>query len=202
MKTIHFTSDHPAYKPLKEVADAVLNGGVMIYPTDTIYGLGCDIFSKQAIARISQMKKRDPNKPFSFVCEDIGQISEFAFLSNWGYRLLKRTLPGPYTYILEARHSNIPKKMLGNRNSVGVRIPDHPICDKLIKLIGRPIVTTSVNLADDEPLTDLSRLPESFTNQIDIAIDIGPISSDPSTVIDLTGKEPVVVRQGKGDIPW
>ncbi len=194
--------DHPSYKPIKEVADSVLKGAVMIYPTDTIYGLGCDIFSKQATARISKIKKRDASKPFSIVCENIGQISEFAFLSNSGYRLLKRTLPGPYTYILEARHANMPKKMLGKRNSVGVRIPDHPICDKLIKLIGRPIVTTSVNLADDQPLTDLSMLSKSFSDQVDIAIDIGPILSDPSTVIDLTGEEPVVIRKGKGDIPW
>ncbi|VAX20155.1 Hypothetical YciO protein, TsaC/YrdC paralog [hydrothermal vent metagenome] len=202
MKTINLSLDHLSYKPIKEVADSVLKGGVMIYPTDTIYGLGCDIFSKQATARISKIKKRSVNKPFSFVCENIGQISEFAFLSNWGYRLLKRTLPGPYTYILEARHANMPKKMLGNRNSVGVRIPDHPICHQLIKLIGRPIVTTSVNLADDQPLTDLSMLSKSFTQQVDIAIDIGPILSDPSTVIDLTGKEPKVIRKGKGDIPW
>lgn len=202
MKTIHMNADHPSYKPLREVADTILSGGVMVYPTDTIYGLGCDVFSKEAIKRISTIKKRDPNKPFSFVCSDISQISQFAFVSNWAYRLINRIMPGPYTVILEARKTSIPKKMIGKRNTVGVRIPDHPICRSLVEIIGHPIISTSVNLTGSEPLTDPVMLPESFEKYIDVVISVGPLVSDPSTVVDLTGDEPVLIREGKGEIIW
>ncbi|MGK7345476.1 MAG: L-threonylcarbamoyladenylate synthase [Candidatus Nitrospinota bacterium M3_3B_026] len=202
MRAIHLKPDRPSYKPLREAAEIVLDGGVMVYPTDTIYGLGCDAFSKSSIERISRIKKRDPAKPFSFVCHDIGQISEFAFVSNWAYRLVKKLLPGPYTFILEARKTNIPKKMLGKRNTVGVRIPGSPICQRLVELVGHPIVSTSVNLAGGEPLTDPVMLPEDFSRYIDIIISVGPLVSVPSTVVDLTGEEPVVLREGKGAITW
>lgn len=202
MRTIHLKPDRPSYKPLREAADIVLGGGVMVYPTDTIYGLGCDAFSQSSMERISRIKKRDPAKPFSFICRDISQISEFAFVSNWAYRLVKRLLPGPYTLILEARKTNIPKKMLGKRNTVGVRIPDSPICQRLVELAGHPIVSTSVNLAGGEPLTDPVMLPEEFSRYIDVIISVGPLASVPSTVVDLTGDEPVVLREGKGPIAW
>lgn len=192
----------PSYRQLKEVAETIRGGGVMVYPTDTIYGLGCDIYSAEAIARISSIKKRDKQKPYSFVCENISQISEFAFLSNWGYKLLKRCLPGPYTFILEARKTNIPVKSMGKRSTVGVRIPDNPICLTLMKILARPIISTSVNIAGGEPLVDPVMLQEEFTSKIDVAISVGPLVSDPSTVIDVTGSEPVLIRQGKGEIPW
>lgn len=202
MKTINLDPYRISYRQLREVGEALLGGAVIVYPTDTIYGLGCDIYDKNAIKRIYSIKKRDANKPFSFICGDISQISEFAFLSNWGYKLLKRCLPGPYTFILEARNTNIPKKMLGKRNTIGVRIPDHPVCQELIRLTGRPLLTTSVNLADEESLTDPSMLPDNFRNKIDLTIFMGPLISEPSTVIDLTGGEPELIREGKGEILW
>ncbi|VAX22728.1 Hypothetical YciO protein, TsaC/YrdC paralog [hydrothermal vent metagenome] len=199
MKTIHMNLSRPSYKSLREVADIMLAGGVAIYPTDTVYGLGCDIFSKKAMERISRIKKRDPAKPFSIMCVNIEQISEFAQVSNWGFRLMNRTLPGAYTYILEARKSAAPKKMLGKRSTVGVRIPDNQICNKLVELVERPIITTSVNLSGGEPFSDPAMLPESFERYIDVAINVGPLVSEPSTVVDLTGDEPVVIRHGKGE---
>lgn len=202
MKTIHLDPHHISYRQLRGVGDALLEGAVIVYPTDTIYGLGCDISEKDAIKRVYAIKKRDSDKPFSFICGNVSQISEFAFVSNWAYKLLKRSLPGPYTFILEARKTNIPKKMLGKRNTIGVRIPDHPVCRELVRLTGRPILTTSVNLSGEDSLTDPSMLPESFTSKIDMAISIGPLISDPSTVIDLAGDEPKLIRQGKGEFLW
>jgi tRNA threonylcarbamoyl adenosine modification protein (Sua5/YciO/YrdC/YwlC family) len=177
-------------------------GAVFVYPTDTIYGLGCDIFSKNAINRIYTIKKRDHNKPFSFICKDVSQISEFAFVSNWVFKMIKRCLPGPYTFILEARKTNIPKKMLGKRNTVGVRIPDHPVCQTMVEIMDRPILSTSVNLTGEAPLEDPAQLTSEFSSKIDLIISIGPLLSEPSTVIDATGNEPVLIREGKGEIPW
>jgi len=202
MKTIHLDPQQISYRQLRDAGDALQRGAVIVYPTDTIYGLGCDIYEKDAVKRIYSIKKRDSSKPFSFICADVSQISEFAFLSNWGYKLLKKSLPGPYTFILEARKTNIPKKMLGKRNTIGVRIPDHPVCRELVRLTGRPILTTSVNLSGEGSLTDPSTLPENISSRIDMVLSVGPMISDPSTVIDLTGNEPVLIRQGKGELLW
>jgi len=202
VKTFHIDLENPSYKLLREAADLTLAGAVMVYPTDTIYGLGCDIYSRDAIHRIYTIKKRDPNKPFSFICENVSQISEFAFVSNWAYKLIRRCLPGPYTFILDARKTSIPKKMLGKRNTVGVRIPGNRVCNRLIQMIGHPIISTSVNLAGGAPLTDPAALSNDFSGKIDIIISIGPMVSDPSTVIDATGSEPVVIRLGAGPVPW
>ncbi|MBI5816757.1 MAG: threonylcarbamoyl-AMP synthase [Nitrospinae bacterium] len=202
MKTLYLRGDAPEYRTLKEAAQIVLAGGVMVYPTDTIYGLGCGIFSKSAIERIAKAKLREGNKPFSFVCRDVAQISEFAFVSNWAYRLVNRLLPGPYTFILEARKTAIPKKMIGKRNTVGIRIPDSPVCNMLVEIIGHPIVSTSVNLAGGEPLNDPADLPAEISRFVDVVVSAGPLISEPSTVVDLTGSAPVTLRQGKGEIIW
>ncbi|HEB72175.1 MAG TPA: threonylcarbamoyl-AMP synthase [Nitrospirae bacterium] len=202
MKTIHLDPHQISYRQLRNAGDALLGGGVIVYPTDTIYGLGCDIYAKDAVKKIYALKKRDSSKPFSFICGNVSQISEFAFVSNWGYKLLKKSLPGPYTFILEARKTNMPKKMLGKRNTIGVRIPDHPVCRELVRLTGRPLLTTSVNLSGEGSLTDPSMLPEKFSSKVDLVISTGPLVSEPSTVIDIAGDEPVLIRQGKGELLW
>ncbi len=202
MLTIHADHKPPTFKQLKEVVEVVKQGGVIIYPTDTIYGLGCDAMNQDAVKQISAIKQRDPGKPFSFICEDVAQISEFAFVPNWAFKLIKRCLPGPYTFILEARRTNLPKKILGKRNTVGVRIPDHPVCASLVKMLKHPILTTSVNLSGGEPLTDPEMLGDEFKGKIDMIISVGPVISDPSTIIDCTGSAPELIREGKGEIPW
>lgn len=184
------------------MADAIKNGEVIVYPTDTIYGFGCDVFSSKAIDRIGKAKGRKASKPFSFVCRNIAQISEFAFVPTWAFRLMTRILPGPYTVILEARRTNLPKKMTAKRNTVGVRIPDLPLCSLMMELLENPIVSTSVNLSDEEPLTDPADLPKEFFPFIDILLDGGPLVSEPSTVVDLSGNAPVVLREGQGKIVW
>ncbi len=203
MKFIELNPYKVSYKAIKEVADTIAGGGVAIYPTDTTYGMGCDVFNKKAITRIGEIKGREKGeKPFSFICKDIAQISKFAFLSNPDYRLMSRLLPGPYTFILEARRANLPKKMLGKRNTVGVRIPDHPVCATLLDILEEPIVTTSVNLSGEDPVLDPSTLPSDFTQKIDIIVSTGPLGENPSTIVDLTGDDPQVLRQGLGKIDW
>ncbi|MDH5478314.1 MAG: L-threonylcarbamoyladenylate synthase [Nitrospinota bacterium] len=202
METIHVDPDRISYKPLTPAVDSLKRGGIIVYPTDTVYGIGCDIFMSDAIRRIAEIKKRDANKPFSFICMSVAQISEFAFVPNWAFRLMSKVLPGPYTFILEARKTNIPKKMLGKRNTVGVRIPDDRVCQLLVEQLGRPILTSSVNLAGGEPLTDPAMLPEEFSSRIEMAISVGPLLGDPSTVVDATGGVPEVIRLGKGPVVW
>jgi len=202
METIHIDPARISYKALTPAVEALQKGGVIIYPTDTVYGIGCDIFHSDAIRRIAEIKKRDSNKPFSFICASVAQISEFAFVPNWAFRLMNKVLPGPYTFVLEARKTNIPKKMLGRRNTVGVRIPDDRICQLIVEQMGRPILTSSVNLAGGEPLTDPLGIPEEFSSRIDLAISVGPLLSESSTVVDATGNSPEVIRLGKGPVAW
>jgi len=202
MRRFDINPDKPAWPSLKEVADMVTQGGTMIYPTDTIYGIGCDAYHKEALKKISLAKGRDPKKPFSFICRDVAQVSQFAFVPNWAYRLMTRILPGPYTFVLEARKTNLPKKLVGKRNTVGVRIPDHPVCHTLMELIDAPLVTTSVNLAGAAPMTDPADLPDAFAPYVDAFIDVGPIYAEPSTVLDATGNKPVTLREGGGEIVW
>ena len=202
MKTVYIDPQNPSYRLVAQVAKDIDAGKVMVYPTDTIYGFGCDVFSKKAINKIVAAKKREGVKPFSFVCRDISQASEFAFVPTWTYRLMSRILPGPYTVILTARRTNMPKKMTGKRNTVGVRIPDLPLCKLLMELLENPIVSTSVNIEGEDPLFDPADLPPEFAPYIDTVIDGGPIISEPSTVVDCSGNEPVTIREGKGEIVW
>lgn len=196
MENFHFP-----HSELKQIADIMRKGGVVIYPTDTIYGIGCDALSKNGVKRISNLKRRE-GKPFSFICRDIAQISRFAFISNRAFRLMSKILPGPYTIILEARKTSLPKKMIGKRNTVGIRIPDDEFCRRLTALIDEPIVTTSVNFSDEDPMLDPENIPKEISDGVDALVSIGPMYGEPSTVVDLTSDEPVVVRQGKGEVVW
>lgn len=192
----------PRYPDILEVAKEVRKGGVVIYPTDTIYGIGCDVYQPKALKKIEAAKERDAGKPFSFICRDVAQISEFAFVGNWTYRLMTRLLPGPYTFVLEARRTNLPKKMVGKRNTVGVRIPDNDVCRMLVDLIGAPLVSTSVNRSGEEHLHEIADIPTELTRHVDVAIDVGSLFGDPSTVIDATGSEPVILRHGAGPVDF
>lgn len=190
---------HPQKRLIRKVVDLLLADGVIVYPTDTIYGLGCDIFSSKGFHRILELKKRDPKKPMSFICSDLKHISEFAIISNQAYRTMRRLLPGPYTFVLEAT-DGAPRKMWGKRRTVGIRIPNHPICLALVKELGRPIISTSANVSDEKTLQSPDDILRSIGGGIDLFIDSGPLPSEPSSVVDLSGKVPVVLRVGKGDV--
>jgi tRNA threonylcarbamoyl adenosine modification protein (Sua5/YciO/YrdC/YwlC family) len=182
---------HEAIATLKE-------GGVIIYPTDTVYGLGCDIFNKAAIEKIYRLKKRDKNKPMSIICSDLSNISEYAIVPTYAYRIMKRALPGPYTFILKATKKT-PKLFISKNKTVGIRIPNNEITRTLVEELGNPIITTSVNISGEPLMVTPKELSKEFRNQIDTIIDIGQVPNDPSTIIDLSGNYPEIIREGSGD---
>ncbi len=168
-------------------------GGLIIYPTDTFYGIGCDLFHKGAIHRIYQLKRRPLRKPFSFVCANLKDISLYAQVSNYAYRIMKRLLPGPYTFILEGTRL-VPKLMLTRRRTVGIRVPDNKICLDIVKALGRPIISTSVHIDDPSVIHNI------YSPSVEMVIDGGVISHEPSTVVSLINDRPEVIREGKGEI--
>ncbi len=174
-------------------------GGLIAYPTDTCYGIGCDLFNKKAIEKIYQLKKRPLTKPFSIICADLTNISEYAKVSNFAYKTMRRLLPGPYTFILEGSRL-VPKIMLTKRKTAGLRVPDNPICLGLVKLLGRPIITTSASQEDGAVMSDPYDIAEYYKPPLDIVIDGGIVVAAPSSVISLIGDEPEVIREGKGDV--
>lgn len=196
---------HPVYpenKKITKVIEILQQGGVIIYPTDTIYALGCDLLNPKAIERLCRIKGVDPQKnQFSFLCQDISQISEYVKnLTTPIYKLMKKALPGPYTFILPSS-SHVPKKINTKRKTVGVRVTDHAIAQQLVTRLGHPMITTSVHDEDEivAYATDPSLIYERFANQVDIIIDGGMGNNVASTVIDCTQDEPQVLRQGLGD---
>ncbi|MFP4349368.1 MAG: L-threonylcarbamoyladenylate synthase [Thermodesulfobacteriota bacterium] len=191
--------ENPQMRLIRKVVDVLEDGGVIAYPTDTFYGIGCDIMNKKAIQRVYQLKQRDPKKPFSFICSDLKNISDYAKVSNYAYKTMRRMLPGPYTFILEGSKA-VPKMMLTKRKTAGIRVPDHPICMELVKELGNPIISTSAATPDGEIFYDPSLIHDYFGNRIDIVIDGGPVSGEPSSVISLYDDEPEVIRDGLGDV--
>ena len=191
--------DFPQPRLIKKVVQILKDGRVIAYPTDTNYGIGCDIFNKKGIEKIYQKKKREKNKPMSFICADLSDISHYAIVSNYAYRIMKRCLPGPFTFILEAS-SKTPKKIMSKRKTVGIRIPDHKICLAIVKELGHPLITTSANISTEEELNNPDDIEDKLGSSLDLIIDEGPLISEPSTIVDLTGDSPTILREGKGEI--
>jgi tRNA threonylcarbamoyl adenosine modification protein (Sua5/YciO/YrdC/YwlC family) len=174
-------------------------GGVICYPTDTVYGIGCDIFNQKAIKRIYQIKKRSQDKPFSFICADLKDLSKYCFVSNTAYRLMKQHLPGAYTFILPTLKI-VPRIMTSKQKTVGIRVPDNAICRAIIEELGNPILTTSAVAGDDaEPMTEAYEIEERLGNQLDAIIDGGPVYPAPSSVVSLVSDAVEILRYGKGD---
>jgi tRNA threonylcarbamoyl adenosine modification protein (Sua5/YciO/YrdC/YwlC family) len=194
--------ENPEKRKIDHVVDCLRNGGVVIYPTDTIYGIGCDIFNKKAIEQVCRIKGIKPkNLNLSFICSDLSNISEYVRrIDTPVFKLLKRTLPGPYTYILESS-SKVPKILDANKKTVGIRVPNHAIPRMIVESLGNPIITTSIKDDDEiiEYTTDPELIYEELKNVVDIVIDAGYGGNIPSTIIDLTGSEPEIIRQGLGD---
>lgn len=185
--------DNPQQRLINKVVQVLDQGGLIIYPTDTFYGIGCDLFNKRSIQRVYQLKRRPLRKPFSFVCANLKDISLYAKVSNYAYRIMKRLLPGPYTFVLEGTRL-VPRLMLATRRTVGIRVPDNRICLDIVKGLGRPIISTSVHL--DDP----SEIHETYSSSVEMVIDGGVISYEPSTVVSLVNDSPEVIREGKGEV--
>lgn len=190
---------NPQPRHIARVVEILRNGGVIAYPTDTTYGIGCSILNRKALERIYQIKRRERDKPLSFICADLSEISMYARVSNVAFKEMKRVLPGPYTFILEASRT-VPELLLTRQKTVGVRIPDNAICHAIVRGLGHPVVTTSANLSGEEPLGDPCRLHDLFGKQLDLVVDGGPLSADVSSVVSLVGDMPKVLRYGVGDI--
>jgi tRNA threonylcarbamoyl adenosine modification protein (Sua5/YciO/YrdC/YwlC family) len=197
--TIH--PDHPQPRLIARVVQCLQDGGIIAYPTDTTYGIGCSIFNKKGIERIYLMKGREKNKPFSFICSSVSEVSHYARVSNVAFKYLKRYLPGPYTFVLEATRE-VPDLLLTRQKTVGIRIPNNRICMDLVHALGNPIITTSANLSGEEPEGDPLAIENTFGNKLDIIIDGDILTTDVSSVVNLVGDVPQVLREGLGDVSW
>ena len=196
---ITINAKNPQSRLIRRVVEVLKEGGVVGYPTDTIYGIGCDLFNPEAIRRIHRLKKLEGKKLLSFICSDLKDISRYAYVSNYAYKMMKRLLPGAYTFVLKATKL-VPKIAMTKQNTVGIRIPDNKICLALVKELGHPIISTSVYKPDEGLYNDPAGIEERFGKQLDLVIDGGAIVAEHSSIIDLTGDFPRVIRKGKGDI--
>jgi tRNA threonylcarbamoyl adenosine modification protein (Sua5/YciO/YrdC/YwlC family) len=196
---LSINSQNPQMRLIKKAADVLRDGGIIIYPTDTVYGLGCDLSNKKGIEKIYELKRRNRKHPFSFVCSDLKHISEYAKVTDYAYKTMKRLLPGAYTFILEASRL-VPKIILPKKTTTGIRVPDNQICLALVKELGQPIISTSVETEEGETLGDPSIIRECFGKTVDLIIDGGIIIPQPSSVISLVDDNIEIIRIGKGDI--
>jgi len=196
-------NEHTLRNPIQylggQSADVLNDGGLIIYPTDSVYGLGCDLFNKSAVEKIYHYKGDDKRKMLSFISPDLKGITEYAYVSNAAYKVMRHLLPGPYTFILNAT-KQVPKILLEKRKTVGIRVPDNAVCQALLSEFGRPIISTSACLSGQDFLSDPEEIAATFDKIVDLFLDSGPGSLEPSTIIDFTQDEPVVIRQGKGKV--
>jgi len=197
---ISINPDNPQQRSIRQIADKLRSGAVICYPTDTVYGIGCDIFNQKAIKKIFQIKKRPIHKPFSFMCSSLKNVSDYGHVSNMAYRIMRKALPGPFTFVLQATKI-VPKIMITKQKTVGIRVPRNNICLALIEALGNPILTTSAILDDEGgPLSEAYEFDELLGNMVDLVIDGGMVYPDPSTIVDFSGDEPEILRLGQGDI--
>lgn len=198
---IKLYEENPNQKQLDKVVEALQSGEVIIYPTDTVYGIGCDIYNHKAVERICRIKGVKPDKAqFSIICYDLSQLSDYTTpISNPIFKLMKKSLPGPFTFILKA-NNNVPKVFQSNKKTVGIRVPNNEIILAIAREFGKPILTTSVHDDDEiiEYTTDPELIYEKYRDMVDIVIDGGYGNNEASTVVDCTDSEPVIIRQGIG----
>ncbi len=193
---------NPEPRKINRVVEVLLDGGVIVYPTDTIYGIGCDLKNKRAVEKLCQIEDIKPQKMnLSFICNDLSHISEYVKrLDTPAFKVLKKLLPGPFTFIFES-NSNVPKILGVNKKTVGIRIPDHRIPLAIVKQLGNPLITSSIKDDDEikEYTTDPEEIYEDFKNKVDLIVHGGQGGNVPSTIVDFTGSEPFVTRQGLGE---
>ncbi len=196
---VHINAEHPEPRKIAQAVMALERGDVIAYPTDSVYGLGCDVLSKRGVEALYRMKNMRPDQLLSFVCPDLSDIANYALVSDSAYRVMRRLLPGPYTFILSAT-KEVPKVLRMKRKTVGVRVPSHPVTLALTRALGRPLVSTSASV-DGEFLIDPAEIEDRFP-ELALVLDADGVSLTPSTVIDLSGEEPIVVRQGAGPVDF
>jgi tRNA threonylcarbamoyl adenosine modification protein (Sua5/YciO/YrdC/YwlC family) len=199
MMILEINPHNPQKRLIRRAVEILSNGGIIAYPTDTYYGIGCDILNKKAIARVYQLKRRSKHKPFSFICSDLKNISQYAQVTNYAYKTMKRLLPGPYTFILRGSRL-VPKIMLTKRKTAGIRVPDHAICLAIVRELGHPILSTSATDPDGVILESLVEIEERLGHALDLIIRGGPVPSKPSSVVSLIDDAPEIIREGQGEV--
>ena len=199
MEFFELHPQNPQIRFISKAVDVLKSGGIIIFPTDTYYGLGCDLFNREGIEQILSIKNENDSKLFSFICSDLKDISRYAKVSDYAYRTMKHLLPGPYTFILPAAKV-IPKKLWSKRKTVGIRVPDHSVTLQIVKELGNPIASTSATTRLGEPLTDPFEIKNIFNSRVDLMLASNTMSFEPSSVVDLSGEEPEIIREGAGDV--
>ena len=200
-RLIEIHPQDPQPRRIASIVETIQNGGLIAYPTDSSYAFGCHIGDKRAMDRIRRIRRTDKNHNFTLVCSDLSEISAYARVDNWAFRMMKSMTPGPYTFILPATRE-VPKRLQNpKRRTIGLRVPDHTLVHAVLRTLGEPIMSSTLTLpGDDRPLTDPLEIEERIGNQIDLIIDGGPAGIDPTSVIDLSGGTVEVLRAGRGDI--
>ena len=200
-KLIEVHPDNPQPRRVTEIVETIREGGLIAYPTDSSYAFGCHIGDKRAMDRIRRIRRTDKNHNFTLVCSDLSEISTYARVDNWAYRMLKSMTPGPYTFILPATRE-VPKRLQHpKRRTIGLRVPDHPLVRAVLQELGEPIMSSTLLLpGDDLPLTDPHDIEERIGHEIDLIIDAGPTGIEPTSVIDLSEDRVEVLRVGRGDV--
>ncbi len=189
--------DHPQTRLIKQVVDILNDGGIIVHPTDTTYALGVHLLNKRKVGLLYQLKKKSLKRPLSFLCSGLSNIAEYAKVGDEAYRTMKRLLPGPYTFILEAKKT-APRVTQTNKKEIGIRVPDDKICQAIIEKLGQPLVSTSAYVHGGELLSDPETIMKVFGGQVDVIIDAGIIPPKPSTIISFVNHEPDLIRLGKG----
>ena len=193
---------NPQPRLVQQVVELLENDGVIIYPTDTVYGLGCSIYSKKAMKRLHLIKKMDPKKPLTLICSNQTQIQEYTQgIEPPIFKLLRKHLPGPYTFVFRASKI-VPKMMLTPRSTVGFRWPDHPITLAIVEMLGHPILSSSLRISEDQLYDDSQEIHDHFKKRVDAVVDGGSIFAEHSTIIDFSQGDPILLRQGKGNSSW
>lgn len=200
--TVH--PDTPQTRRIEKIRDDLRDGAVMLYPTDTVYAIGCDLNVKSAVERVRRLKQLSNDKPLTFLCSSLSNIAQYAHVSDPAYRIMRRLIPGPYTFVLPATKL-VPRLVMSpKRKTSGIRVPDHPVCQALLEALGNPLISTSAHLPDEygEPPTvelEQAKLFDEFDSVVDIIVDDGTeASSKVSTILDLSGNEPIILRAGLG----
>lgn len=199
--TLSIDPRHLKGRHVDRAVEVLKRDGVVIYPTDTIYGLGCDATSKGAVERIYRIKGRDAGKPMSFVCSNLVQVSRYGHVSNFVHRILKRFLPGPYTFVLTATKET-PRVLQSKQKTVGIRIPDHPVPLALVERLGNPVVSTSANESNEEVITNPADLEQVFGHRVDLIMECGTLPVEASSVISLVNDTVEILREGQGELDY
>lgn len=191
----------PPKRLIGQLVSMLRDGGVIVYPTDTTYAFGCDMHNKRGVEKILAIKRMPKDKLLSLICPDLKVVSQYGFLTNQGYKVMKHCLPGPYTFILKATQL-VPRVMVTKRKTIGVRIPDNVVCQALVEQLGNPMVTASVRIADEDIMSEPYEIESRLGHLLEAVVDSGIILPHPSTIVDMSEDPPVVLREGKGDVSF